>query len=245
MSVVAAYSDSETMTQEKLIRQHSLLVKRIAHHLLGRLPSCVQIDDLIQAGMIGLLEATKHYDASKGASFETYAGIRIRGTMLDEVRRNDWLPRSIYRKSRLIAEAARKVENKTGREAKNTAVAAVLGVNIGDYHQMVRETHSGQLCAFDDLDINDELIKQGLATATFGPYEDVQRDALCKTLSESIDLLPEREKLVLSLYYDDELNLKEVGRVLGVSESRVCQIHTQAMQRLQIKLSEWRESGVR
>lgn len=241
MSAVTAYSDSKAMTQEKLIRQHSLLVKRIAHHLSGRLPSSVQIDDLIQAGMIGLLEATKHYDASKGASFETYAGIRIRGTMLDEVRRNDWLPRSVYRKSRLIAEAAHQVENKTGREANNNAVAAVLGININDYHQMVRETHSGQLCTLDDSGLNDELINQGVAAMIFGPYEDVQRDALCKTLSESIELLPEREKLVLSLYYDDELNLKEIGRVLGVSESRVCQIHAQAMQRLQIKLMAWRE----
>ncbi len=236
VSVVAAYADIETISQEEVIRQYSPLVKRIAHHLSGRLPSTVQIDDLIQAGMIGLLEATKNYDASKGASFETYAGIRIRGTMLDEVRRNDWLPRSLYRKSRMIAAATRQVENNTGRDAKDNAVAAVLGININDYHQIVRETHSGQLFTFDD----DEVMQQGFAAAILGPYENVQRDDLCKTLSVSIELLPEREKLVLSLYYDDELNLKEIGQVLGVSESRVCQIHTQAMHRLQIKLIAWR-----
>lgn len=242
MNVLAAYSEIETLSQEKLVKQYAPMVKRIAHHLLARLPSSVQFDDLLQAGMIGLLEASKNYDASKGASFETYAGIRIRGTMLDEVRKNDWLPRSVYRKSRMIAEAIRQVENDTGRDAKDTDVASTMGVNLDEYHQLLRETNSGQLYGFEDLGISDDVIKQGFAAEIPGPLEGVQREDFCNHLSASIEVLPEREKLVLSLYYDDELNLKEIGEVLGVSESRVCQIHSQAMRRLQSKLLDWKTS---
>ncbi|MDI1351771.1 MAG: RNA polymerase sigma factor FliA, partial [bacterium] len=151
MDALAAYSKANEHTQESLVRMHAILVKRIAHHLLGRLPQSVQLDDLIQAGMVGLLEAARHYDASKGASFETYAGIRIRGHMLDEVRRNDWVPRSVYRNSRMISDAVRHIEHKLGREAKDLEVAEELGLPINEYHEMLQDSASGHLYGFEDL----------------------------------------------------------------------------------------------
>ena len=146
------YSKSQTHSQqEQLINQYAPLVKRIAYHLLARLPANVQVEDLMQAGMIGLLEASKKYDAGKGASFETYAGIRIRGAMLDEVRKGDWAPRSVHRNSRMVADAIRAVEARTGRDAKDPEVAAELGVSLEEYYGILNDTLGSRLFSFDDL----------------------------------------------------------------------------------------------
>src|SRR5690554_2690306 len=134
--------------QNRLIEQHAPLVRRIAYHMLARLPNTVQDDDLIQAGMIGLLEAAKKYDAGKGASFETFVGIRIRGAMLDEMRRGDWVPRSVHRNTRLVSEAVRKVEAKTGRDAQDKDIAAELGIGVDEYFAMLHDTMGGKLFSF-------------------------------------------------------------------------------------------------
>jgi len=237
---LAAYQDPRA-AMDRVIAQHAPLVKRIAHHLLGRLPNTVQLDDLIQSGMIGLLEAAQKYDASKGASFETYAGIRIRGAMLDEMRRGDWAPRSVHRNARRVAAAIRAVETRKANEASDQEIAAELGVSLDEYFAMLTDTAGRKLFSFDELPTDDsgESMVASYPESAPGPYEHVQNTAFQERLAEAIRNLPEREQLVLSLYYDDELNLKEIGEVLGVSESRVSQIHTQATLRLRARLQDW------
>ncbi|WP_338034433.1 RNA polymerase sigma factor FliA [Legionella cardiaca] len=221
-----------------LVKTHALMVKRIAHHLLGRLPHSVQLDDLVQAGMLGLLEAVRHYDATKGASFETYAGIRIRGHMLDEVRRNDWVPRSVYRNARMISEAVKKVENRLGRDAKDHEVASELNLSLDEYYEMLKDSAGSQLYGFDDLGVTDDILKIDTENASTEPHINVLQEDMINQLSQIIDGLPEKERLVLSLYYEQDLNLKEIGEVLGVSESRVSQIHSQATLRIKSRLPE-------
>lgn len=236
MDALVAYTQVSEQNQEILVKTHALMVKRIACHLLGRLPHSVQLDDLIQAGMLGLLEAAKHYDARKGASFETYAGIRIRGHMLDEVRRNDWVPRSVYRNSRLISEAVKKVENRLGRDAKDQEVAAELNLNLDDYHEMLKDSVGSQLFGFDDLEMTEDILQSEMSSSPSEPHNNALRDDMINQLSQIIDGLPQKERLVLSLYYEQDLNLKEIGEVLGVSESRVSQIHSQATLRIRARL---------
>jgi RNA polymerase sigma factor FliA len=238
VDALAASKKVNQQTQEMLVKTHTLMVKRIAHHLLGRLPHSVQLDDLIQAGMLGLLEALKHYDSSKGASFETYASIRIRGHMLDEVRRNDWVPRSVYRNSRIISEAVKKVENRLGRDAKDQEVAAELNLSLTKYYEMLQDSAGSQLFGFDDLGVTDDIL-QGEGVGLSEPHINVLRDDMVNQLSQLIKTLPKQESLVLSLYYEQDLNLKEIGEVLGVSESRVSQIHSQAALRIKSCLGSW------
>ncbi|UJJ31106.1 RNA polymerase sigma factor FliA [Halopseudomonas maritima] len=223
--------------QDRLVEQYAPLVKRIAYHLLGRLPSSVQVEDLMQAGMIGLLEASRKFDFGKGASFETYAGIRIRGAMLDEVRKGDWAPRSVHRNTRMVSDAMRAVEARLGRDAKDHEVAAELEMSLEEYYAILSDTAGSKLFSFDDL------LEAGAPADVQGdeePLSGLQDERFRAALVEAIDGLPERERLLLSLYYDEELNLKEIGAVLGVSESRVSQLHSQCAARLRTKLTNWR-----
>ena len=223
--------------QDRLVEQYAPLVKRIAYHLLGRLPSSVQVEDLMQAGMIGLLEASRKFDFGKGASFETYAGIRIRGAMLDEVRKGDWAPRSVHRNTRMVSDAMRAVEARLGRDAKDHEVAAELEMSLEEYYTILSDTAGSKLFSFDDL------LESGAPADVQGgeePASGLQDERFRAALIEAIDTLPERERLLLSLYYDEELNLKEIGAVLGVSESRVSQLHSQCAARLRSKLMSWR-----
>ncbi|HQW58497.1 MAG TPA: RNA polymerase sigma factor FliA [Gammaproteobacteria bacterium] len=230
------HSDSGSESQSIVVTKHAKLVKRIAQHLLGRLPPSVQLEDLIQAGMIGLLEASKNYDFSKGASFETYASIRIRGSMLDEIRKGDWAPRSVHRNTRRIAEAIRKIENQEGRDPRNFEVAKNLNINLDEYHRLLQDSNGSRMYAFYDVGLNEEIISEGMAVTSLSPLEGLQQDDFKNSLARGIETLPEREQLVLRLYYDEELNLRKIGDILGVSESRVSQIHSQAMSRLQSRL---------
>ena len=222
-----------------LIENHGALVKRIAHHLMARLPASVSVEDLVQSGMIGLLEAASNFDPGKGASFETFAGIRIRGAMLDEVRRGDWSPRSVHRNSRRVAEAIRGIEMRTGGDAADSAVAKELGVSLTDYHAMLQDTLGSRLFSLDELIEGDNGKDALLKGATDDPANDALKERLAGAIAGAIADLPERERMVLSLYYDDELNLKEIGLVLEVSESRVSQILSQATKRLRARLDEW------
>lgn len=234
------YNNTKSHSREDVITKHAPLVKRIAYHLMSRLPPCVQADDLIQAGMIGLLEASRNYDVTQGASFETYAGIRIRGAMLDEIRKNDWAPRSVHRKARKVAEAVRIIENSKGRDARDSEVAEVLQMTVEEYHRVLQDANGYLVMSFDDLGMDDEATAAQFADKSPGILEGLQREDFKKNLSEAISGLPERERLVMALYYDEELNLREIGAVLGVSESRVSQIHSQALIRLQSRLSQWK-----
>jgi len=238
VDALAAYHQVNEQTTESFVRQHAVMVKRMAYHMLGRLPQSVQLDDLIQAGMMGLLDAVKQYDVTKGASFETYASIRIRGHMLDEVRRNDWVPRSVYRNSRMISDAIKHIENDTGCAAKDIDVAAYLKLDINEYFGMLQDSAGSHLYGFDDLGVTDDHMPGVGDGNTFEPHQQVMHDDLMNYVANVIDNLPHKEKLVLSLYYEQDLNLKEIGEVIGVSESRVSQILTQATARIKARLPE-------
>lgn len=227
------------MDKTALLEEHTVLVKRIAYHLLARLPASVLVDDLIQSGMIGLLEASNNFDASKGASFETFAGIRIRGSMLDEIRRGDWTPRSVHKNSRMVAEAIKTLESELGRDVSDTEVAEKLDISVNEYHHILNEVSSGKIIGIDDLGINEDSIKYDEDALLDDPYQNIEQVNFKKSLTACISTLPEREALVLSLYYDEELNLREIGQVLDVSESRVSQIHSQAMHRLKARMQSW------
>jgi RNA polymerase sigma factor for flagellar operon FliA len=220
---------------EALVARHAELVKRIAYHLAGRLPASVEADDLIQAGMIGLLEAASHFAADRGASFETYAGIRIRGAMIDALRKQDWAPRSVHRKARETSAAIRELEGRLGREARDVEIAGHLAISIEDYHRIVQDATSCQLSSMDEATETTEI-----ADREADPFLETQGGALREAVARAIGDLPERERLVMSMYYDDELNLKEIGAVLSISESRVCQLHGQALVRLKARLKSWR-----
>lgn len=239
---LAMYSDVDKHAMDEMVERHLPLVKRIAHHLLARMPSSVQVEDLIQAGLLGLLEASRNYDAAKGASFETYAGIRIRGAMIDDVRRGDWAPRSVHRNSRRVTEAMRAVELRLGRDASDQQVADELGVPLDEYYQMLQDSSASKLFSFEELISAEDSAEVHLSGAAENPLDDIQANALRQGIASAISTLPERERLVLALYYDEELNLKEIGLVLGVSESRVSQIHSQAALRLRNKLADWQAS---
>ena len=232
------YANVESPNYDELIQQYASLVKRIAHHLMARLPASVQLDDLIQSGMIGLFEAAKNYDSSKGAGFETYAGIRIRGAMLDEVRKGDWVPRSVHRNNRKIAEAIHKVENRKCADASDQEIAEELKISLEDYYGLTKDISGSKLFSFDEI-ITESGELEVAENVDAGPHDDIQHRALTQSLAQAISGLPERERLVLALYYDEELNLKEIGEILGVSESRISQIHTQAALRLRSRLSDW------
>jgi len=238
VNALTATTDQNKQTQEALVKTHVLLVKRIAYHLSGRLPRSIQLEDLMQAGMLGLLEAVRHYDDSKGASFETYAGIRIRGHMLDEVRRNDWVPRSVYRNARMIAKAVKQVENRLGRDAKDQEVAAELGIGLNEYHDMLSDSNGAHLFGFDDLGLTDDTLIDDTLVASTEPHVNAQHADMRACLSQIIGSLPKNERLVLSLYYEHDLNLKEIGDVLNVTESRVSQIHSQATHRIKSRLRQ-------
>ncbi len=234
------YNPLNITSSHDLIEQYAPLVKRIAYHLMGRLPASVVVDDLIQSGMIGLLEAAKKYDASKGASFETYAGIRIRGSIIDEVRRGDWTPRSVHRNGRRITQAIQTVEAALGRDATDSEIAAEMDVSVADYHELLKDSLESRLFSFEEMTSDsDDRPGEQLAGEEPSPVAHAEKDAFKLALAAAIESLPEREKLVLALYYDEELNLKEIGEVLGVSESRVSQIHSQAAHRLRGRLRDW------
>ena len=240
MSVAAQYLEVQQGSANELVRTHAVLVKRIAWHLKGRLPASVELGDLIQAGMIGLLEAAKNYAPGRAANFETFAGIRIRGAMLDELRKTDWTPRSVYRRLRDAMEAMRQIEAETGREAGEAEVAQRMGISASEYSQIMADASRSRVLSLDESDDEDgpgfEVSDEQAGTPASRHEEEDRRVAL----AEAIEGLPEREKLLMSLYYDEELNLKEIGAVLGVTESRVCQLHGQALTRLRARLRDWR-----
>ena len=245
MSRIGSYAVARPRTEsDALIARHAELVKRIAYHLAGRLPPQVEVDDLVQAGMLGLLEAAAHFTSDRGASFETYAGIRIRGAMLDALRRLDWVPRSVHRKARAAAQALREVENEVGGEAEESAVAARLGVPVEEYQRILRDSASCRLLSLEDLASPDGTAVEVPGDPAADPLAEVTDDAMREALIDAIGNLPEREKLVMSLYYERELNLKEIGAVLGVTESRACQLHGQAVARLRARLADWRAGEV-
>jgi len=215
-------------------------VRRLGLQLVAKLPASVDLDDLIQAGLIALLNAASRYQEAQGAQFDTYASLRIRGAMLDELRANDWLPRSIRKTSREVESAVHKVEQKLGRAASETEIAAHLNVPLPEYQSMLQDLHGSQLIYYEDFDrsADDEPFLDRYCADRSDPLSALLDESLRGALIEAIDTLPEREKRLMSLYYERGLNLREIGAVMEVSESRVCQLHSQAVVRLRAKLRE-------
>jgi len=238
MNGAAMYaSEKPRVARNDLVEKHAPLVKRIACHLINRLPASVQLEDLVQAGMIGLLEASRNYDEGQGASFETYAGIRIRGAMLDEIRKNDWAPRSVHRKARMVAEAVRNIEHEFGRDARDTEIAETLDISLEEYYKILQDNSYHKVLSVEDMGLGEESLLDNLSDNAPGILDGLQKDDMQRIIAEAVASLPERERLVMALYYDEELNLREIGAVMGVSESRVSQIHSQAVIRLQARMS--------
>jgi RNA polymerase sigma factor FliA len=240
MNGVRAYAETQAAPEmEGLVRKHADLVKRIAYHLAGRLPPQVEVEDLVQAGMMGLLEAAQNYASGRGASFETYAGIRIRGAMLDALRKLDWAPRSVHRKARAAATALREVESRLGPGASEAEVAAQMGISLAEYQHILQDALGCQLLRLNDSEDGEDSTLDKLSDDNPDPEGAALDDSMRQAIINAVDGLPERERLVLSLYYEQELNLKEIGAILKVTESRVCQLHGQALLRLKSRLAEW------
>lgn len=232
------YTPSGLINMDGQIAQYSPLVKRIAYHIMARLPANVQVEDLVQTGMLGLLDAIQRFDASQGAQFETYASQRIRGAILDGLRANDWFPREVRRNSRRIEDALNALEQRMGRPATEREVAEELGVTFEEYQKLLLDVRGNQLIYYDDFEADGEehFLDRHCGDSQSEPLEVLLGEDFSKELALAISRLPEREKMVMALYYDEELNLKEIGEVLGVGESRVCQLHSQAIARLRGKL---------
>ncbi len=222
----------------QLIENHIPLVKHLVRHFICRLPPQVQFDDLMQAGMIGLIEAANHYQDEKGAQFSTYATIRIKGSILDEIRRQDWVPRSVYKVSRQISQAVKNVENRLGRDAKDHEVAEELGMTIEDYYELLQDSQAAHLYGFEDVGMDDDHMVSDINVHMSEPQADAIHDDFHHYLANIIHLLPKNEQLALSLYYEHELQLKEIGELMGISESRVSQILSQATHRIRSRIVE-------
>lgn len=232
------YTAQGKLKQRDLLEQHLPLVRRQALSLQLKLPACVELDDLIQAGTIGLLDALKRFDANQGASFATFASQRIRGAMLDELRSRDWVPRRVRRNARALDETLRLLEQRLGRAPEEREIAAALGIDLAEYRQLLLDANGSQMVALDEMG-EDEIDAVSATSQALSPFAELAEGRDRERLIKAIEALPEREKLLLALYYQEDLNLKEIGAVLGVSESRVCQLHSQAVARLRTKLRDW------
>ena len=233
------YDNLRVRVHDELVTQYAPLVKRIAYHLKARLPATVIVDDLLQAGMVGLLEASRKYDAGRGASFETYAGIRIRGAMLDELRRNDWAPKSVHRKVRDITEAIRAIENREGRDARDEEVVDSLEITKEEYYKTLQNISTHKVMSWDDLGVDEDAIRSNTGIHKNGLQEELEKHNFKDKLTEAVASLPEREKMIVALYYESELNLREIGSTLNVSESRISQLLSQAHLRLRARMEDW------
>ncbi|MCX7194072.1 MAG: RNA polymerase sigma factor FliA [Proteobacteria bacterium] len=228
------YNAAGLQDKNQCLRDYAPLVKRLAHQMMSRLPYSVQIDDIIQAGMMGLLDAASRYDEIHGAQFETYATQRIRGAMLDELRSADWLPRSLRRDMRRIEQAVSRLQQKLGRAPNETEIATELEVPLVEYQQMLQEARGAQLIYYEDFqdEDHDDFFERFEFSNDSDPLSLLQDERFKAELVRAIDILPERERMLMGMIYEQEMNLREVGEVFGVSESRISQLHSQAVARL-------------
>lgn len=233
-STAASYLKEQYQDEESLFHEHLFLVKRIANQIGVRLPPGKSIEDLAQVGMIGLLEAARAYDSTLGASFKSYATIRIRGSIMDELRRQSWVPRSVQQKSKRLSEAIKRVESKQGRAATDREIAEELNETTEEYCSTLEAVAGITVFSVDDENYFEQAVSKEKS-----PLSNLFDDSLKEQLAEVIGSLPDQEKMVVTLYYEQELNLREIGEVLDVSESRVCQIHSQAISRIRSRMAEW------
>jgi RNA polymerase sigma factor FliA len=224
------------------LKQYTPLVRRLAHQMIARLPANVEIDDLIQVGMIGLHDALGRFDAGQGVQFETFATQRIRGAMLDELRSGDWMSRGDRKQQRQIENAVHKLEQQYGRAPAESEIAKEMGLSLADYQDALTRVRGTQLVHLEDMsgdDDSDDFLDRHVADAASDPLAMLNDHRMRQALVDAIKLLPEREQYVMSMYYEHDMNLKEIAAVLKVTESRVCQLHSQSIARLRAKLRAW------
>ncbi|SMC19365.1 RNA polymerase, sigma 28 subunit, SigD/FliA/WhiG [Desulfacinum hydrothermale DSM 13146] len=226
-------------TREEAILKYYDLVKYTAYRLAARLPDNVCVDDLFNAGVIGLMDALDKFDPAQSVSFENYAKIRIRGAMLDEIRSLDWVPRSLRQKSAELEKTCANLEQRLGRFPEDEEIAREMAISLDEYHQLL-DSLKGISFLPEDLNeyISENREAAHLATAPDEVFNQIHRSELQKIVAECIEGLTEKEKVVLSLYYFEELTMKEVGAVMGYTESRISQIHTKAILKLRTRLSK-------
>ena len=235
-------------TRERLVTEYAPLIKYIAQKIAARLPANIELDDLISSGVIGLMDAIEKYDSSRDNKFKTYAEFRIRGAILDELRAQDWVPRSIREKAKVLERVYSKIEQTKGRQATDEEICEELKISQDEFHDLLNQVRSVSLLSYDDILNFSKADKRSLhgvgesGTRVATPFNEVSVASVKRMIAEAIRELPEKQRLVLSLYYYEDLNLKEIGKVLDVTESRVSQLHTQAILRLKAKLrNHWDE----
>jgi len=236
------YTAKGQLDNGSLLKQYSSLVRRLAHQMIAKLPANVELDDLIQVGMIGLSDALSRFDASQGVQFETFATQRIRGAMLDELRGSDWMSRGDRRHQRSIETAVHKLEQRLGRAPNEGEIAREMGLSLVEYQELLGKVRGTQLIYLEDMsgdDGDDDYLDRHVADEEANPLGRLQDQRMREALVEAIKNLPEREQFVMSMYYEQDMNLKEIAAVLKVTESRVCQLHSQSIARLRTRLREW------
>jgi RNA polymerase sigma factor for flagellar operon FliA len=236
------YTAKGRLDSGSLLKQFSPLVRRLAHQMIAKLPANVEIDDLIQVGMIGLNDALARFDPSQGVQFETFATQRIRGAMLDELRGSDWMSRGDRRHQRIIETAVHKLEQKLGRAPSETEIAAEMGMKLTDYQELLGKVRGTQLVYLEDMsgdDGDEDFLDRHMVDADANPLGRLSDRKMREALVAAIENLPQREQYVMSMYYEHDMNLKEIAAVLGVTESRVCQLHSQSIARLRTRMREW------
>ncbi len=236
------YTAKGRLDNNAMLKQYGPLVRRLAHQMIAKLPANVELDDLIQVGMIGLNDALGRFDAGQGVQFETFATQRIRGAMLDELRGTDWMSRGNRRQQRSIESAVHKLEQKLGRAPAESEIAAEMGLSLSDYQELLGKVRGTQLVYLEDMsgdDGDDDYLDRHVTVEDVNPLAMLQDRRMREALVEAIKHLPEREQYVMSMYYEHDMNLKEIAAVLGVTESRICQLHSQSIARLRVKLREW------
>jgi RNA polymerase sigma factor for flagellar operon FliA len=236
------YTARGTLSKDAQLRQYAPLVKRLVHHLLAKLPANVEYDDMYQAGMIGLMDAIGRYEEGQGTQFETYANQRIRGAMLDELRNNDWLPRSVRKNQRLIESAMARIEHRLGRAAAEGEIAREMNITLEQYQELLQDAKGSQLFYFEDYSTDDDsggYLDRHASDSGGDPASVLNDKRFRMELVKHIEGLPEREKQLMGLYYEQDQNFREIAAIMGVTESRICQLHTQAMTRLRAKLKDW------
>ena len=223
-----------------MIKQYQPLVRRLAHHMMAKLPANVQVDDLIQVGLIGLSEALTRYESEQGVQFETFATQRIRGAMLDELRGNDWMSRGSRKSQKEIEQALRRLEHQLGRTPLESEIAAELGLSLSDYQALLGKVRGTQLVYLEDMargsDDEDSFLDRHAGDSDADPLNMLRDQRLRQALVAAIKNLPEREQYIMSMYYEQDMNLKEIAAVLDVTESRICQLHSQSIARLRAKM---------
>jgi len=235
------YTAKGTLNRDAQLRQYSPLVKRLAHHMIAKLPASVEVDDLIQVGMIGLAEALSRFEPSQGVQFETFASQRIRGAMIDELRGGDWMSRGSRKSQKEIEQAVHRLEHRLHRAPLESEIAAELELSLTDYQELLAKVRGTQLVYLEDIsggEDNDDYLDRHVAQEDADPAHILGDARMRAALVEAIKNLPEREQYIMSMYYEHDMNLKEIAAVLGVTESRICQLHSQSIARLRSRLRD-------